>query len=62
MLCVRLMRARDDHISETNVEPIYYCNIGPSESWVHNIIPWTHILTGPSGHGRKKKIETIFFR
>ena len=37
MLWVGLVQARDYHIPESNAGPMYYCNIGASQSWVHTI-------------------------
>ena len=35
MLWVGLMQARDDHMTQTNVESIYYCNIGAPALGIH---------------------------
>ena len=38
---------RDDHKTETNVEPVYWCNIGASESWVNTIKTYTTCAINP---------------
>ena len=34
-----LMRVREDHMTQTDVEPIYYCKISAPEPWVLNSTP-----------------------